>query len=149
MSDVPEFVFTILVWAIPVVLLGLGWLGVRSDKWLKTKIKNETWFGMTSRLKDSILDAVRMVSQTLKQEILAAKKPESDGGKKITEEEKKRLKEAVWEALKDEYGGMDGIKKALSILDLGDASWMKWVDSKIEAAVRTDKLAETVARGPQ
>ncbi len=100
------------------------------------------------RLKDSVLDGVKFVGQTLKAEILAAKAPGSPGGAKITDEEARRLKDAVWEALKDEYGGMDGIKKALKVLGLGDASWAKWVDGKIEAAVSDVKRAEIAAGRP-
>lgn len=149
MNDKMDLLLTGFMYLSPFLLMGLVWLGKRLDGWLGSMTKNELIKGVMIRFKDSVLDGVKRVNQTLKSEIMAAKAPGSPGGTKITEEEAKGLKEAVWEDLKDEYGGMDGIQKALKVLGLGDASWMKWVDGKIEAAVSDAKLSEKAVAGPQ
>jgi hypothetical protein len=150
MEDKMEIVWTFAPYVIPLVLLGLTWLGGLLSKWTMGRIKNEAIANAVVRFQGEVLGAVKFVGQTLKQEILAARAPSSPGGAKVTKAEAAQLKEAVWEALKDTYGGMDGIKKALKVLGLGDASWMKWVDTKIEAAVSDVKRAEAATRpGPQ
>ncbi len=150
MEDKMDVVWTIAPYAVAFLLAGLTWLGGLLSKWTLGKIKNEAVANTVVRFQGEVLSAVKMVGQTLKQEILAAKAPGSPGGAKVTKEEAQQLKDAVWEALKDSYGGMDGIKKALGVLGLEDAAWMKWVDSKIEAAVSDVKRAEAAARpGPQ
>ena len=83
-----------------------------------------------------------MVNQTMKAEIQKAKSPDSPGGSKITESEAKKLKDAVWETLKNEYGGMAGIGKFLGVLGLGgDKAVAEKVDTLIEAAVNGQKNA--------
>jgi len=114
----------------------LGWLSVRASAWLKAKTGNELLGGAIGRFTDSVFTAVKLVNQTLKREIEAAKTPGSPGGTSITKEEAAKLKDAVWTVLKAEYGGLDGIGKALGVLGLGtDDSLKTFVDSKIEAAV--------------
>jgi hypothetical protein len=144
-----DILWTIAPYAITLILAGLTWLGGLLSKKLLGSIKNEAIANAVVRFQAEVLSAVKMVGQTLKQEILKARAPASPGGAKVTEEEAKRLKEAVWDALKDAYGGMDGIKKALAVLGLEDAAWMKWIDTKIEAAVSDVKRAEAAAQpGP-
>ena len=122
------------------------WLTTKGSAWIKTKINNETVGGIVSRFMESIGSAVRCVNQTIKDEILKAKDPKSTGGVKITESEAKKLKDAVWESLKSEYGGMDGISKLLGVIGItGDSGVKKWIDDRIESAVNTAKLEEKVA----
>jgi hypothetical protein len=114
----------------------LGWLSVRASAWLKAKTGNELVGGALARITDSVFTAVKLVNQTLRREIEAAKAPGSALGAAISAEEASKLKEAVWTALRAEYGGMAGIGKALAVLGLGsDDSLKTFVDSKIEAAV--------------
>lgn len=125
------------------VVVGLlGWLLLKLDGFIGAKTKNELVKGALSRFIGSVKDAVAMVNQTMKAEIKKAKKPGSPGGTKITEAEAAKLKTAVLDALKNEYGGMAGIGKFLGVLGLGgDEAVSKKVDTLIEAAVNGQKNA--------
>ena len=123
----------------------LTWLGAHVSKWLKARTKNETVGGAMARFSDSVFAAVKTVNQTLKAEIEKAKDPKSPGGTAITEGEARKLKDAAWNALKAEYGGMVGITKFLGVLGLGTESAVTaWVDNKIEAAVHDTKAGAAV-----
>ena len=114
----------------------LGWLFARLNAWIKAKTHNELVSGVISRFTNSLLTAIKMVEQTYKRELIAAKDPKSPGGAAITKEEAAKLKGLVIEALSAEYGGMSGIAKFLGVLGLGsEASVAQWVDNKIEALV--------------
>jgi len=132
----------------PVLTVLIGWIAVKLNSFLSTKIKNETLAGVVARFSDSVFVAVKKVNQTLRDEIVAAKKPGSAGGSKITPEEASKLRAAVWEELKSEYGGMVGLSKVLGILKLEEASLAKWVDNRIEAAVHDTGLAKKAAGNP-
>lgn len=120
--------------------MGLAWIGKHLSDWLKTRTKNEAVGGALSRFSDSLFSAVKAVNQTLKIEIDKAKRADSPGGSAITKEEAARLKTAVFDALKAEYGGMAGIAKFLGVLGLGDSSAVEsWVGNRIEAAVHDTK----------
>jgi len=131
-----DMAFTIYALLGSVITALLGWLSVRASAWLKAKTGNELIGGAITRITDSVFTAVKLVNQTLKREIEAAKDPKSLGGTAITKDEAAKLKDAVWNTLKAEYGGLDGIGKALGVLGLGTDDALKtFVDSKIEAAV--------------
>lgn len=120
--------------------------------YLGVKIDNETVGGIMKRLIGSISDAVAMVDQTIRKEIEAAKDPASPGGAKITESEKQKMRDAVWEALKQEYGGWDGIFGLVKRIGIGDATAAKAkVNTMIEAAVNAHNLKKkaTEGQGPQ
>jgi hypothetical protein len=123
-----------------ILVAGLGWLGKKLIEFVSAKTENEWIKGALSRLVGSISDAVAMVNQTLKKEILAAKDPNSPGGARITKEEGKQLREAVLDALKQEYGGWEGILKLLKRIGIGDqASAEAKLGTMIEAAVSGQK----------
>lgn len=118
----------------------IGWLSVRVSAWLKANTKNATIAGVLARLSDSVFTAVKHVNQTLKREIEAAKDPKSPGGAAITQREAQQMKDAVWNAIVAEYGGMGGLSKALGVLGLVDESSIRaFVDKRIEAAVHDTK----------
>ena len=121
---------------------GLGFGGKKLIELINAKVDNELLKGILVRLTSSVNDAVAMVNQTLKKSIKAAKDPESEGGERITEAEKKQLFEAVWAALKEEYGGFDGLFGLLKKIGIGDEKAAKAkVDTMIEAAVNKQKKA--------
>ena len=82
-----------------------------------------------------------MVDQTLRKKIQEAKDPDSPGGKAITQGEAEKMRDAVWNALKSEYGGWGGLFNTLKRIGIGDevAAAAK-VDTMIEAAVNTQKM---------
>ena len=118
----------------------LGWISVRVSAWLKAKTKNESIGGALARLTDSVFTAVKLVNQTLKREIEAAKAVGSAGGTAITASEAQHLKDAVWAAVLAEYGGMGGLTKALGVLGLSGDGLTSMVNGKIEAAVHDTKV---------
>lgn len=135
--DVFATVYTIFGSA---VLGGLGWLAQRVVKLINTKIANEILRGVLARLTTSVYDAVAMVNQTVKPEILAAKDPNGPGGTKFTQFEREQMLDKVWDALTAEYGGWDGIVKLVGKIGVGtrQAAHQK-ISTMIESAVRGQK----------
>lgn len=126
------------------VVAGLSYGGKKLIELINAKIENETLAGILGRLVASVNDAVAMVNQTLKAEIEAAKTPGSPGGDRITQAEKEKMFNAVWEALKAEYGGIEGIFALLRRIGIGDDNAAKAkIDTMIEAAVHKQKLEAT------
>lgn len=123
-----------------VLVAALSWLGKKLNDLIKAKISNELISGTLTRLTSSINDAVAMVDQTIREEIKAAKDENSPGGSAITKEEAQKLKSAVWDELKKEYGGMDGISKLLGVIGISDKQAIESkVDTMIEATVNSQK----------
>lgn len=132
----------------PVFLGLLGWLATRLAALIREHIKNAQVAEVLIRFSDAVLTAVKFVNQTAKQEILRAKSETSPGGATITAAEADRLKGFVWHQLKLEYGGMEGIKKLLSILGVKEGKEEEWVNSRIEAAVHDVKMTERAVADP-
>ncbi len=127
----------------PVLVALTGWLSLKLKTLIQANIKNATVAGVVSRFSDSLFTSVKKVEATIKAKIMAAKDPASDGGTAITEAEAAALRQAVWDELKAEYGGMAGIQEFLKVLGLGDVEG--WVNNRIEAAVHDIGLAKTAA----
>jgi len=121
------------------------WGVLRLASWLKLKVKNELVFATIWRFANSVGNAVKLINQTLKRQIEAAKAPGSPGGQHITSEEARQLRNGVWEALKHEYGSVEGIGRFLAPLELKDSTALtSFVDTQIEAAVHdTGKAASS------
>lgn len=114
----------------------VSWLALHASALIRAHVKNVKVAGVMSRFSDSLFAAIKMVNQTLKAEILAAKDPKSPGGASITKDEAAKLRIAVQAALRKEYGGLDGLMKFLGVLGFEtENSMMDWVDTRIEAAV--------------
>ncbi len=123
------------------LVAGLSFGGKKLIDLINAKVDNEVLRGILGRLVSSVNDAVAMVNQTMKAEIQAAKDPKSPGGDRITEAEKRQMFDAVWDALKAEYGGAEGIFKLLQKIGIGSPKAAKAkVDTMIEAAVRRQKI---------
>lgn len=126
----------------------LGWLATHSAAFIRAHTKNAMVQGALLRMNESIFAAVKLVNQTLKAAIMAAKDPKSPGGTAITEGEADQMRKVVWDSLKSEYGGLAGIQQVLSVLGVGTASAAEdWVDRRIEAAVHDTNLAAGVSAG--
>lgn len=142
-----EVGFTLFELLSPILTILIGWVAVKLNSYLSAKVANETLAGVVTRFSDSVFVAVKKVNQTLRDEIEKAKKPGSPGGTSITKEEASKLREAVWEELKLEYGGLEGIRKMLGVLKLQDAPLVSWVENRIEAAVHDTGLAKKAVGG--
>ena len=118
---------------------GFAWGAKRLLDLINAKISNELLRGILGRLSSSVVDAVAMVNQTVRKEIESAKDPNSPGGTKITIQEKKQLYNAVWDALKAEYGGWDGIFTLLRKIGFGQDAAKAKINTMIEAAVNGQK----------
>lgn len=130
----------------PALLGLLGWGAKKLVGVIEKKVDNEIVEGMLRRLTGSVMDAVTMVDQTLRSEIEKAKSPDSPGGEKITAAEARKMRAAVWQALKSEYGGWDGLFSLLRRIGLGDKdAASRKVDTMIEAAVSTHKMRKKIA----
>lgn len=121
----------------------------------KSKVmKNEYIAGLVSRLRTSVHDAVTMVDQTLKSKVKAARDPSSEGGMKITQKEAGEFDDAVWMALKNQYGGWDGIAKTFGDIVIGDTpeavkkALVDTVGVMKESAVHTNKMRRKAAEAP-
>lgn len=139
--DILGSVFGVLA---SVLVGGLGWLVARLSVYLSTKHKDAIWAGILIRFNEALFDAVEGEVAVLKAKFADATDPTSPGGERITATELEEIKDAVWEHLKAQYGGADGIKKALSILAGDDVE--RWVKTRISGAVadveRADRAAE-------
>lgn len=124
-----------------------GWLSTKLSTWLKAHTSNATMAGILLRMNDSILAGVKGAAAAAKDAIAKAKDPSSPGGTAVTSSELDGIRAAVWASLKSEYGGMDGLKTALSILGLGDESSVtNWINTRIDAAVSDASIAATPAQ---
>lgn len=139
LGTVWQFAFGVYELLATVVTGAVTWLSVRVATWLKGKIENQLLGSIVGRVSDSIFAAVQMVNQTIKSEIVAAKKPGSPGGVAITKSEADKMKQAVWDALKAEYGGLAGLAKLLGAIGIVGDGVKAWVDTRIEAAVAEAK----------
>jgi hypothetical protein len=144
-----DVAFTLYALGGALLVGGVGWALKRLSDYLGVRIENETVRGVLQRLVGSVGDAVAMVDQTIRKEIDAAKDPASPGGTRVTEVERKRMYDAVWERLKGEYGGFAGIFGLLKRIGIGnEESARAKVDTMIEAAVSTHKMRKRVAGNP-
>ncbi len=141
-----DIAFTLYLLGGSLLVGGLTYALKKLSDLLGVKIENETVSGVLQRLTASISDAVSMVDQTLRKELMAAKDPNSEGGATITAKEKAQMFEAVWQALKDEYGGFSGIFKLAKKIGIGDVVSAKTkINTMIEAAVSTHKMRKKMA----
>lgn len=125
------------------VVGGLGWLSTKLNAYLSTKHKDAVWAGMVARLNTALMDSVRGRVATLKASFADAKDPASPGGERITKSELEGIKNDVWEDLKKQYGGVEGLKKGLGVLAGDDVE--HWVKNKIGGAVAAVENEERAA----
>jgi hypothetical protein len=112
---------------------GLGWLSTRLTAYLSTKHKDAIWAGILQRFNTALFDAVQGRHAVIQAEFAKAKDPKSPGGSRITTDELNAIRDAVWDDLKAQYGGLDGLKKAVAIVAGDDVE--RWIKNKINGAV--------------
>jgi len=120
----------------------VAWIGTLLGQLLKSKAKNQLAETMLCRISDAALTAVTEVEHTIKQGLLAARSPTSDGGTKLTPEEIKQIKGAAISSVKSFLGKewQRQIKKSLG-LDAKAAESL--ISAKVESAVDTLRLGKS------
>ena len=123
-----------------VLASAIGWGAVKLGGYLSAKTKNETFSGLITRVAHSISDAVAMAEQVTRREILEAKDPNSPGGVEVTKGEEEQIKDAVWLALKEEYGSLGKLFGLFSGIGMNEKAAKSKVDTMIESEVHKKKL---------
>ncbi len=113
----------------PVLLAALTWAAAKLAQLIRAKVQNEYLKGVLVRLDDAVFTAVKDMQQTVVEQIKAAS---ADG--KITDDEKKQIKEKALAAVKSHLG-TKGLAEAAAILGLGGSAFEGLLSSKVEAAV--------------
>jgi hypothetical protein len=137
-----QLAFTVLEMVSPIVGIVLAWLGTRLAKLVNTKIKNETFAGVMTRLNDSVFTLVKEAEQTMVDGLKAARQKESPGGDLITKAEAQVIKQHVLDKFKGLWGAA-GLAELGAVLSMTEKQVEDHVASKIEAAVLDLKLAKS------
>lgn len=116
-----------------VFVLVLSWLANKANGWLSEKKKDAWWAGVLVRFNTALGDGLLAAKAQVDEKLRKAKSEDSPGGSKITEAELAQMKDLMWSFLKDRYGGMAGLEKALGVAVGGNVE--QWVGSKINGAV--------------
>lgn len=113
----------------PLLLAALTWAAAKLAQLIRAKVQNEYLKGVLVRLDDAVFTAVKDLQQTVVEQIKVAS---ADG--KITDDEKKQIKDRALAAVKSHLGAK-GLAEAAGILGLGGAALEGLLSSKVEAAV--------------
>jgi hypothetical protein len=113
----------------PLLLAALTWAAAKLAQLIRAKVQNEYLKGVLVRLDDAVFTAVKDMQQTVVEQIKAAS---ADG--KITDDEKKQIKDKALAAVKSHLG-TKGLAEAAAILGLGGSALEGLLSSKVEAAV--------------
>lgn len=126
----------------PVVLAVLTWAAAKLAQLIRAKVQNEYLKGVLVRLDDAVFTAVKDLQQSVVDEIKAAS---VDG--KITEEEKRRIKEKAISAVKSHLG-TKGLAEVAKILGLEGGALEGLLSSKVEAAVHDLRRTAPAVNAP-
>ena len=121
----------------PVLLAALTWAAAKLAQLIRAKVKSEYLRGALVRLDDAVFTAVKDLQQSVVEEIKAAS---ADG--KITDEEKKRIKEKALASVKSHLG-TKGLSELATVLGLEGGAIEGFLSSKVEAAVHDLRRATT------
>jgi len=97
----------------PLLLAALTWAAAKLAQLIRAKVQNEYLKGVLVRIDDAVFTAVKDLQQTVVEQIKAAS---ADG--KITDDEKKQIKDKALAAVKSHLG-TKGLAEAAGILGLG------------------------------
>lgn len=130
-----ELILTVLLpWALP-----------KLYKLLRDKIENETLEGISVRSTSAVIRAVAYVAQTYTDELKAGRAPDSDGGSKLTDQEKSAAKRAAIEAAKS-FLGKKGLDELMWMLGLSSIEGVDvYLGKQIEAVVGASKAPPAAA----
>ncbi len=121
----------------PVLLAALTWVAAKLAQLVRAKVKNEYLRGVLVRLDDVVFTAVKDLQQTVVAEIKLAS---ADG--KITDAEKRRVKEQAIANVKSHLG-TKGIGELAKVLGLDGGAIDGLLSSKVEAAVHDLRRASS------
>ena len=121
----------------PVLLAALTWAAAKLAQLIRAKVKSEYLRGALVRLDDAVFTAVKDLKQSVVEEIKAAS---ADG--KITDDEKKRIKEKALASVKSHLG-TKGLSELATVLGLDGGAIEGFLSSKVEAAVHDLRRATT------
>lgn len=125
----------------PVLLAALTWASAKLAQLIRAKVQNEYLRGVLVRVDDAVFTAVKAVQQTVVEQI---KEASADG--KITDDEKKRIKEKALAAVKAHLG-TKGLSEVGAILGLDGGALDGLLSSKVEAAVHDLRRAVAATNG--
>ena len=134
--DFTDVALTALQVVSPVLVAALTWAAAKLASFIRSKVDNEYLRGVLVRVDDAVVTAVKDLQQTVVAEIKAA----SDDGK-ISEAEKRRIKDAAVANVKS-YLGAKGIRVLAEVLGLSGGALDSFLGSKVEAAVHDLRLTE-------
>ncbi len=134
--DFTDVALTALQVVSPVLVAALTWAAAKLASFIRSKVDNEYLRGVLVRLDDAVVTAVKDLQQTVVAEIKAAS---ADG--KISEAEKRRIKDAAVANVKS-YLGAKGIRVLAEVLGLSGGALDSFLGSKVEAAVHDLRLTE-------
>lgn len=113
----------------PLLLAALTWAAAKLAQLIRAKVQNEYLKGVLVRLDDAVFTAVKDLQQSVVEQIKAAS---ADG--KITDDEKKQIKERALASVKS-HVGTKGLAEAAKVLGLEGGALETLLSSKVEAAV--------------
>jgi hypothetical protein len=125
----------------PILLAALTWASAKLAQLIRAKVRSEYLSQVLIRLDEAIFTSVKAVQQSVVDEIKAAS---ADG--KITDDEKKRIKEKAIATVKAHLG-TKGVADVVKILGLEGGALDGLLSSKVEAAVHDLRRAAAVANG--
>jgi len=121
----------------PVLLAALTWAAAKLAQLIRAKVRSEYLRQVLVRLDEAVYTAVKDLQQSVVEEIKAAS---ADG--KITDEEKKRIKERALASVRSHLGAK-GLSEVGTILGLDAGALDGFLSSKVEAAVHDLRRAAT------
>jgi len=132
----------------PVLLAALTWAATKLAMYIQARIQNEYLRNVLVRLEDAVFTAVKDLQQSVVEEVKAAS---ADG--KISDDEKKRIKEKAIASIKAHIG-TKGLSEVAKVLGLDSGALDGFLSSKVEAAVHDLRRTSTangapVSGGPQ
>jgi hypothetical protein len=125
----------------PILLAALTWAAAKLAQLIRAKVQNEYLKGVLVRLDDAVFTAVKDIEQSVVEQI---KEASADG--KITDDEKKRIKEKALASVKSHLG-TKGLAEVARILGLDGGALDGLLSSKVEAAVHDLRRSTPVANG--
>lgn len=125
----------------PVLLAALTWAAAKVAQLIRAKVQNEYLRGVLVRVDDAVFTAVKAVQQTVVEQI---KEASADG--KITDDEKKRIKEQAIATVKAHLG-TKGLSEVGTILGLDGGALDGFLSSKVEAAVHDLRRSAAIVNG--
>lgn len=117
----------------------VAWVSARLAGLIRAKTRNEMVEGILLRLNESVAEAVKAVNQQTREILGRAREPDSPGGRKLTMQEARLLREHALKYIRS-YWGLKGIKELARILGLELGGELdSYLLNKIEAYVGREK----------